>query len=158
MIMKHPGVLCLQPVVWCHLLCTCRFLNSMRAVSPSLTLKAILTRYLVKSNQEACQHSCHIVYVAPILALKGQWLSRCFHPTLGTVSSIGRALTSVRRLRVRFPYCPVEIQGSSSSHCPVLSIASCITVAWSTCWAHCSSVYLWLSCFGADCLISSYTL
>ena len=92
----------------------------------------------------AYQHSSCVACLALILASEGQWLFRCFHPTLGTVSSIGRALTSVRRLRVRFPYCPVEIQGSSSSHCLVLEIASCVNVAWSICWAHWSSVFLWL--------------
>lgn len=57
------------------------------------------------------------------------WLSVCLHPTIGTVSSIGRALTNVRRLRVRFPYCPFEIQGSSSSQCPcILSHALCFLV------------------------------
>ncbi len=109
---------------------------------------------------QAYQHSCYVMYLAPISAYEGQWLSRCFHPTLGTVSSIGRALTSVRRLRVRFPYCPVEIQGSSSSHCPVLPIASWVNVAWSTCWAHWSLVQLWLSfalnCFGSHAAIPLY--
>ena len=104
---------------------------------------------------QAYQHSCYVMHVAPIPAYEGQWLSRCFHPTLGTVSSIGRALTSVRRLRVRFPYCPVEIQGSSSSHCPVLPIASCVMLFGAHAGLTGYLVYLWLSCppncFGVSC-------
>ena len=81
-----------------------------------------------------CAFSCLFLLLA-----SRQLLCCCFHPTLGTFSSIGRALTLVRRLRVRFPYCPVEIEGSKQQ--PLL-------------WACCHGLHA-LCCFGVLYMLSA---